>query len=262
MKKFVLFVLLSSLFGFSQEKTTTQDFGLNPKTETVVSKQTWANADYNKGVYLETLTFYNTYLQSKKNQDGEYITEDKYFYNIDNQVIRIETLHHNSEQTEAVKFYYQNGKLSSKEFYMNDKLITKTIFTYDNNGRLSSETEKSLKNELVSMVNYSNYVNDNTYTKSSVDYKDNKVLQKMVEYYVNGLVSLEESEMYNLKSTRKLIYSTNRRLVKEIINNDEMNVYSYKFDENGNPTKIFKMNNRDKGDSIIMIQNTYSDFKS
>jgi hypothetical protein len=31
MKKFVLFVLLSSLFGFSQEKTTTQDFGLNPK---------------------------------------------------------------------------------------------------------------------------------------------------------------------------------------------------------------------------------------
>ena len=82
MKKFVLFVLLSSLFGFSQEKITTQDFGLNPKTETVVSKQTWANADYNKGVYLETLTFYNTYLQSKKNQDGEYITEDKYFYNI------------------------------------------------------------------------------------------------------------------------------------------------------------------------------------
>jgi hypothetical protein len=66
MKKFVLFVLLSSLFGFSQEKTTTQDFGLNPKTETVVSKQIWANADYNKGVYLETLTFYNTYLQSKK----------------------------------------------------------------------------------------------------------------------------------------------------------------------------------------------------
>jgi hypothetical protein len=65
MKKFVLFVLLSSLFGFSQE-TTTQDFGLNPKTETVVSKQIWANADYNKGVYLETLTFYNTYLQSKK----------------------------------------------------------------------------------------------------------------------------------------------------------------------------------------------------
>jgi hypothetical protein len=65
MKKFVLFVLLSSLFGFSQEKTN-QDFGLNPKTETVVSKQIWANADYNKGVYLETLTFYNTYLQSKK----------------------------------------------------------------------------------------------------------------------------------------------------------------------------------------------------
>jgi hypothetical protein len=68
MKKFVLFVLLSSLFGFSQEKTTTQDFGLNPKTETVVSKQIWANADYNKGVYLETLTFYNTYLQSKKSR--------------------------------------------------------------------------------------------------------------------------------------------------------------------------------------------------
>ncbi len=68
--------------------------------------------------------------------------------------------------------------------------------------------------------------------------------------------------MYNLKSNVKYIYSTNRRLVKEIINNDEMNVYSYKLDENGNPIKIFKMNNYDKGDSIIMIQNTYSDFKN
>jgi outer membrane protein assembly factor BamE (lipoprotein component of BamABCDE complex) len=52
--------------------------------------------------------------------------------------------------------------------------------------------------------------------------------------------------MYNLKSNENYIYSTNRRLVKEIINNDEMNVYSYKFDENGNPTKIFKMNNTTK----------------
>jgi antitoxin component YwqK of YwqJK toxin-antitoxin module len=60
-------------------------------------------------------------------------------------LIRIETLHHNSEQTEALKFNYQNGKLSSKEFYMNDKLITKTSYTYDKNGRLLNETEKSLK---------------------------------------------------------------------------------------------------------------------
>jgi antitoxin component YwqK of YwqJK toxin-antitoxin module len=89
--------------------------------------------------------FYNTYLQSKKNQDGEYITEDKYFYNIDNQLIRIETLHHNSEQTEALKFYYQNGKLSSKEFYMNDKLITKTSYTYDKNGRLLTKQRNLLK---------------------------------------------------------------------------------------------------------------------
>lgn len=260
MKKLVLFALLSSLFGFSQEKITTQDFGLNPKTETVVSKKTWANANYNKGVYIETLTFYNTYLQSKKNQDGEYITEDKYFYNIDNQLIRIETLHHNSEQTEAVKFYYQNERLSSKEFYMNDKLITKTTFTYDKNGRLTNETEKTLKNEVVLVINYYNYLNDNTYTKSYIDYKDNKVLEKRTENYVNGLVITEESEMYNLKTNIKYIYSPNKRLVKEIINNDEINVYSYKFDENGNPTKIFKMNNRDNGDTIIMIQNTYSDF--
>lgn len=262
MKKNLLSFIFISLLGFSQEKITTQDFGLNPKTETVISKQTWANSDYNKGVYIETLTFYNTFLQSKKNQDGEYITEDKYFYDVDNQLIRIETFHQNSEQKEAIKFYYQNGKLSSKEFYMNDKLITKTTFAYDKNGRLTNETEKSLKNELVYVADYSNYINDNAYTKSSIDYKDNKILEKKVQNIVNGLVIKEESERYNLKSNVKYIYSINRRLVKEIINNDEMNVYSYKFDENGNPTKIFKMNNRDKGDSIIMIQNTYSDFKN
>ena len=116
--------------------------------------------------------------------------------------------------------------------------------------------------ELVSVANYNNYVNDNTFTKSSVDYKDNKFLEKRLESYVNGLLISEDNEMYNLKSNVKYIYSTNRRLVKEIINNDEMNVYSYKLDENGNPIKIFKMNNYDKGDSIIMIQNTYSDFKN
>lgn len=261
-KKWLLLVLLFSLYGFSQEKTTTQDFGLNPKTETVISKQIWANADYNKGVYIETLTFYNTFLQSKKNQDGEYITEDKYFYDVDNRLIRIETAHQNSDQTEALKFYYQNGKLSTKEFYMNDRLITKTIFTYDKNGRLNNETEKSIKNELVSLVNYSNYINDNSYTKSSIDYKENKVLETRVQNIVNGLVITEENEKSNLKLNVKYIYSVNKRLVKEIINNDEMNVYSYKFDENGNPIKIFKMNNRDKGDSIITIQNTYSDFKN
>jgi hypothetical protein len=119
-----------------------------------------------------------------------------------------------------------------------------------------------LEGELVSVANYNNYVNDNTYTKSSVDYKDNKFLEKRLESYVNGLLISEDNEMYNLKSNVKYIYSTNRRLVKEIINNDEMNVYSYKLDENGNPIKIFKMNNYDKGDSIIMIQNTYSDFKN
>lgn len=263
MKKnaFLFFVLLFAVM-FSQEKITTNDFGLHPNTETVVSTQTWANADYNKGVYIETLTFYNTYLQSKKSQDGEYITTDKYFYDIDNQLVKIETLHENSGETEMLKFNYQNGKLITKEFYLNDKLITKTVFSYDKNGKLINETEKSLEGELVSVANYNNYVNDNTYTKSSVDYKDNKFLEKRLESYVNGLLISEDNEMYNLKSNVKYIYSTNRRLVKEIINNDEMNVYSYKLDENGNPIKIFKMNNYDKGDSIIMIQNTYSDFKN
>lgn len=261
-KKIALVTLLISLFGFSQVKTTTQDFGLNPKTETVISKQTWVNADYNKGVYIETLTFNNTYLQSKKNQDGDYITEDKYFYNADNQLEKKETIHENSGERETVKFYYLNGKVSSKEFYIGDKLITKTAYTYDKNGRLINETEKSMKNELVFLASYSNYVNDNTYTKASVHYKDQRILENKVENFVNGLVVKEENEISNLKSTIKYIYSSNRRLVKEIINNDEMNVYSYKFDANGNPIKIFKINNKDKGDSIIMIQNTYSDSKN
>ena len=171
-------------------------------------------------------------------------------------------MHENSGETEMLKFNYQNGKLTTKEFYLNDKLITKTVFSYDKNGKLINETEKSLEGELVSVANYNNYVNDNTFTKSSVDYKDNKFLEKRLESYVNGLLIHEDNEMYNLKSNVKYIYSTNRRLVKEIINNDEKNVYSYKLDENGNPIKIFKMNNYDKGDSIIMIQNTYSDFKN
>jgi hypothetical protein len=54
------------------------------------------------------------------------------------------------------------------------------------------------------VVNYSNYVNDNTYTKSSVDYKDNKFLAKDGRILCKWFLILEDNEMYNLKSNVKL----------------------------------------------------------
>ena len=123
MKKVTFFTIFISIFGFSQEKFTTQDFGLHKNTEKVFSKEFW-NDDNENSVFTEEMVFYNTFLQSKKSKDVINNTEEKYFYNIDNQLIRKEIKQINSEQSETEKFIYnKQGNLTKKEEYFNGKLL-------------------------------------------------------------------------------------------------------------------------------------------
>ena len=62
MKQITFFTIIISIFGFSQEKFTTQDFGLHKNTETVISKQYWED-DQSNVVFTEELKFYNSQIK-------------------------------------------------------------------------------------------------------------------------------------------------------------------------------------------------------
>ena len=107
MKQITFFTIIISIFGFSQEKLTTQDFGLHKNTETVISKQYWED-DQSNVVFTEELKFYNTFLEEQKTKDGDYVTVKKYYYNIDNLLVKIETEHVHSGEKEKEVFHYKN----------------------------------------------------------------------------------------------------------------------------------------------------------
>ena len=110
MKQITFFTIIISIFGLSQEKLTTQDFGLHKNTETVISKQYWED-DQSNIVFTEELKFYNTFLEEQKTKDGDYVTVKKYYYNIDNLLVKIETEHVHSGEKEKEVFHYKNLQL-------------------------------------------------------------------------------------------------------------------------------------------------------
>ena len=263
MKNVTFFTIFISIFGFSQEKFTTQDFGLHKNTEKVVSKEFW-NDDNENSVFTDEMVFYNTFLQGKKSKDGINNTEEKYFYNIDNQLIRKEIKQINSEQSETEKFLYnKQGNLTKKEEYFNGKLLYTTEYFYDKNGFLDKEIEKNQKKIVQRSVKYTNRKDDKNYTKISEDFnEDGSLYEKGTLTYENGLATNEEYNMYDIITKIKNSYNEKGLLTKTEIEGGDIFMYDYEYDTNGNPSKITKTNSQNQGNSVKIIENSYSDFRN
>ena len=263
MKKVTFFTIFISIFGFSQEKFTTQDFGLHKNTEKVFSKEFW-NDDNENSVFTEEMVFYNTFLQSKKSKDVINNTEEKYFYNIDNQLIRKEIKQINSEQSETEKFLYnKQGNLTKKEEYFNGKLLYTTEYFYDKNGFLEKEVEKNQKKIVQRSIKYTNRKDDKNYTKISEDFnEDGSLYEKGTLTYENGLVTNEEYNMYDIITKIKNSYNEKGLLTKTEIEGGDTFMYDYEYDTKGNPAKISKTNSQNQGNSVKIIENSYSDFRN
>ena len=261
MKKVIFLTAFISIFGFSQEKLTTQDFGLHKNTETVISKQYWEDGQSNI-VFTEELKFYNTFLEEQKTKDGDYVTVKKYYYNIDNQLAKIETEHLNSEQYETEKFLYnKKGNLIKKEEYFNGKLLYTTEYFYDKNGFLEKEIEKNDKKIVQRSVKYINRKDEKNYTKIYEDYNDDgSIFEKGTLTYENGLVITEEYNMFDIITKIKNSYNDKGLLTKTEIEGGDTFMYNYEYDDKGNPTKITKTNSQNQGNSVKIITNSYSTF--
>ena len=261
MKQITFFTIIISIFGFSQEKLTTQDFGLHKNTETVISKQYWEDGQSNI-VFTEELKFYNTFLEEQKTKDGDYVTVKKYYYNIDNQLAKIETEHLNSEQYETEKFLYnKKGNLIKKEEYFNGKLLYTTEYFYDKNGFLEKEIEKNDKKIVQRSVKYINRKDEKNYTKIYEDYNDDgSIFEKGTLTYENGLVITEEYNMFDIITKIKNSYNDKGLLTKTEIEGGDTFMYNYEYDDKGNPTKITKTNSQNQGNYVLVINNTYSTF--
>lgn len=263
MKKLIFLIAFVSIFGFSQEKFTTQDFGLHKNTEKVVSKEFW-NDDNENSVFTDEMVFYNTFLQSKKSKDAINNTEEKYFYNVDNQLIRKKIKKINSKQTETEKFLYnKQGNLTKKEEYFNGKLLYITEYFYDRNGFLEKVIEKNQKKIIQRSVKYINRKDDINYTIISEDFNEGgNLFEKGTLTYENGLLTTEEYNMYDVITKIKNFYNEKGLLTKTQIEGDDTFMYDYEYDDKGNPTKITKTSSQNQGNSVKIITNSYSDFKN
>ena len=127
---------------------------------------------------------------------------------------------------------------------------------------MTKEIEKDAKNKVSRIVEYKNYKNDDFFTKLIKDFQNDKVVETTEEIYENKLLVEANYEMYNLKTNVKNTYNKEGRIIKEIINNNEVieNTFSYELDEKGNPTKITKTNSQNQGNYVLVINNTYSTF--
>lgn len=261
MKNLTFFTIFISIFGFSQEKFTTQDFGLHQNTEKVVSKEFW-NDDNENSVFTDEMVFYNTFLQSKKSKEAIDDIEEKYFYNIDNQLIRIEFKHLNSEQYETEKFLYnKQGNLTKKEEYFNGKLLYTTEYFYNKNGFLEKEIEKNEKKIVQRSVKYINRKDEKNYTKIYEDFNDDgSLFEKGTLTYENGLVTTEEYNMFDIITKITNSYNDKGLLTKTEMEGGDTFMYNYEYDDKGNPTKITKTNSQNQRNSVKVITNTYSTF--
>lgn len=263
MKRLTFLIIFISMLGFSQEKLTTQDFGLHKNTEKVVSKELW-NDDNENSVFTDEMIFYNGFLQSKKSKDAINNTEEKYFYNIDNQLIKKEIKQVNSQQSETEKYLYnKQGDLSKKEEYFNGKLLYTTEYFYDKNGFLDEEIEKNQKKIVESSVKYINRKKGENYTKISEDFNDDgSLFEKGSLTYENGLLTYEEYNMFDIITKIKNFYNEKGLLIKTEIEGGDTFLYDYEYDTNGNPSKITKISSQNQGNSVKIITNSYSVFRN
>ena len=131
------------------------------------------------------MKFYNTFLEEKKNKDGDYVTVKKYYYNIDNLLVKIETEHVHSGEKEKEVFHNKNLQLQNSELWMHGKMFSKTQYFYDKNNRLIKEIEKDAKNKVTRIVEYKNYKNDDFFTKLIKDFQNGEVVGKQVMILLN-----------------------------------------------------------------------------
>ena len=264
-----LIVSIIALFGLSlqaQEQFLTSHFNWSPRTATLQKEIYYFNPETNAREWskTETYTFYNQYLDSVIVDLGEAKEITKYNFNIDNSLVSKITDYKLSETQDKTLFFYDKElRLTKSQEFVLSRLFSETKYSYDKQNRLVKSVCREKETGFSEVTEYSNYISEDSYTKTSY-YKDAKKEANLaIEIYKNGLLIEGNYQIFDLKSKVVYQYDEKRNVISEQKDNEAPTLYQYEYDAKGNPTKIIISNAQNPYlNSEIIVKSTYSEFLS
>ena len=264
-----LIVSIIALLGLSlqaQEPFRTSHFNWSSKTAALQKEIYYFNPETKEKEWSKTeiYTFYNQCLDSVIVDLGDAKEITKCNFNIDNCLVSKITDYKLSETQDKTLFFYDKElRLTKSQEFIQGRLFSETKYSYDKQNRLIKSVCKEKETGFSEITEYSNYISDDSYTKTSY-YKDAKKEANLaIEIYKNGLLIEGNYQIFDLKSKVVYRYDEKRNVISEQKDNEVPTFYQYEYDAEGNPTKIMISNAQNPYvNSEIIIKSTYSDFKS
>lgn len=168
-----LLITMLTLFNFglkAQEQFRTTHFNWSPKTQTVQKEIYGFNPETNEKEWIKTETyiFFNTYLDSMVVDLGHTKEITKYNFNIDNGLVSI-TIDYNLSETQdkTLFFYDKEHRLIKSQEFAQGRLFSETRYSYDQKNRLIKSICKEKETGFSEITDYSNYILDDSFTKTS-----------------------------------------------------------------------------------------------
>lgn len=257
-------IVLLGLSLQAQEQFLKSHFNWSPKTATLKKEIFYFNPETKAKEWSKTdfFTFYNQYLDSVVVDLGDAKEITKCKFNIDNCLVSKITDYKLSETQDKTLFFYDKElRLTKSQEFVQSRLFSETKYSYDKQNRLVKSVCREKETGFSEVTEYSNYISEDSYTKTSY-YKDaNKEANLSIEIYKNGLLIEGNYQIFDLKSKMVYQYDEKRNVISEQKDSEAPTLYQYEYDAEGNPTKITISNTQNPYlNSEIIIKSTYSDF--
>ena len=259
-------IVLLGLSLQAQEQFLKSHFNWSPKTATLKKEIFYFNPETKAKEWSKTefFTFYNQYLDSVVVDLGDAKEITKCKFNIDNCLVSKITDYKLSETQDKTLFFYDKElRLTKSQEFVQSRLFSETKYSYDKQNRLVKSVCREKETGFSEVTEYSNYISEDSYTKTSY-YKDaNKEANLSIEIYKNGLLIEGNYQIFDLKSKMVYQYDEKRNVISEQKDSEAPTLYQYEYDAEGNPTKIMILNAQNSYvNSEITIKSTYSEFIS
>ncbi|HLO72485.1 MAG TPA: hypothetical protein VK164_00970 [Flavobacterium sp.] len=259
-------IVLLGLSLQAQEQFLTSHFNWSPRTATLQKQIFYFHPETKAKEWSKTeiYTFYNQYLDSVVVDLGDAKEITKCNFNIDNcMVSKITDYKISKTQDKTLFFYDKELRLTKSQEFVQGRLFSETKYSYDKQNRMIKSVCKEKETGFSEITEYTNYISDDSYTKTSYYNQGKKKDNLSVEVYKEGLLIEGNYQIFDLKSKVVYQYDEKRNVISEQKDNEAPTLYQYEYDAEGNPTKIIISNAQNPYvNSEIIVKSIYSDFMS
>ena len=228
MKLSFLLIFFFTLFGFSQQPRSNNDYNLKEHVKEVIETTSFPKDEVMPGYDVKAtyILNYNDYLLSieEPNMRGQ-IQKKDFIYDIDNIIKEIKEtakgkiisksvfIKNNDNQVVKIKIENSNGKSEIVNYYDGLSKLPSSGKEYKN-GDLSRSWEIEYKNELTSV--FTTTISD-TKTKTFYEYNSNNDIVEVIEKNNTGEILNRQSAEYKYDSKNnwieKIVYDTNGKII-------------------------------------------------